>query len=216
MVAARPLAATMESTRLWRSCCDCSCARHRSGCRSRQAASSSAGLPRERFPPLRLSPSAPSPCASSNPLETLPGAIWPEITTGISGGRLARFYHSRKLHTGEARLRRIESSEVDPSQFYWVSQGERAQSRCGRPGAGLVAPGLDGVQLMELGVHDRSSRRRPTRRSCSTRFGRGSGSTPCRIATPRMGAMRRVTSSSRRPLARSRNEARGVSRPARA
>jgi predicted AlkP superfamily phosphohydrolase/phosphomutase len=101
----------------------------------------------ERSGPVRL----------GNPLETLPGAIWPEITTGISGGTLARFYHSQKLHTGEAGPRRIEASEVDPSQSYWAiaSAGGRRIAAVDQVQS-IVAPGLNGVQVMELGVHDRS------------------------------------------------------------
>ena len=41
-----------------------------------------------------------------NPLETLPGAIWPEITTGRSAGRVAQFFHPDQLHTAPLRARR--------------------------------------------------------------------------------------------------------------
>jgi predicted AlkP superfamily phosphohydrolase/phosphomutase len=36
-----------------------------------------------------------------NSLETLPGAIWPELSTGISCGRIPHYFHPRQLHSGE-------------------------------------------------------------------------------------------------------------------
>lgn len=92
-----------------------------------------------------------------NSLETLPGAIWPELQTGISAGRLPLYFHPRQLHTGEATARPIEAAEVDPGHYYWV----RA-ARAGRRVAALdmpqsvLAPGLDGIQLLEWGLHDRN------------------------------------------------------------
>src|SRR5262245_46397762 len=59
-----------------------------------------------------------------NSLETLPGAIWPELTTGISGGRTAQYYHPRQLHTGEASLRRLEPEEVVEFPYYWARASE--------------------------------------------------------------------------------------------
>jgi predicted AlkP superfamily phosphohydrolase/phosphomutase len=91
-----------------------------------------------------------------NCLETLPGAIWPELTTGRSGGRTAWFYHPRQLHTGEAALRRIEADEVDPQLFWWS-----VASAAGRRVAAIqqvqTVPqtGLNGIQLFEWGLHDR-------------------------------------------------------------
>lgn len=37
-----------------------------------------------------------------NPLETLPGAIWPELVSGRSCGQVPLYYHPRQLHAGEA------------------------------------------------------------------------------------------------------------------
>ena len=56
-----------------------------------------------------------------NSLETLPGAIWPELTTGISGGRTAQYYHPRQIRSGETALRKLEPeleklSRHDPRQ----------------------------------------------------------------------------------------------------
>ncbi len=37
-----------------------------------------------------------------NPMETLPGAIWPEICSGRSSGKVGLFYYPEQFHTGEA------------------------------------------------------------------------------------------------------------------
>jgi predicted AlkP superfamily phosphohydrolase/phosphomutase len=96
-------------------------------------------------------------CRLANSLETLPGAIWPEIESGRSCGKLPLYYHPVQLHTGEARLRPILAEEVDPEDYYWA-----AASRAGRRVAAIDmpqsvrCPGLNGVQLMEWGLHDRN------------------------------------------------------------
>lgn len=97
------------------------------------------------------------PIRLGNPLETLPGAIWPEITNGMPGGKEARFYHSRKLHTGEAGFRRIEADEVDVTRSYWAAAGAAGKRVAvfDQPQS-LPAKSLNGVQLFEWGVHDRS------------------------------------------------------------
>lgn len=92
-----------------------------------------------------------------NSLETLPGAIWPELTTGISCGRIPHYYHPRQLHTGEAALRPIGASEVDPANYYWT-----AASDAGLRVAAIDQPqtvlgsGLNGIRLLEWGLHDRN------------------------------------------------------------
>lgn len=92
-----------------------------------------------------------------NSLESLPGSIWPELTTGRSCGKVAQFYHPRQLHTGEARLRKIEADEVDPSDYYWTiasKQGRRV-AVVDQPQT-VLTPSLNGVQLLEWGLHDRN------------------------------------------------------------
>ena len=92
-----------------------------------------------------------------NPLETLPGAIWPELTTGRSCGALPLYYHPQQLHTGEARLRPILAQEVDPGDYYWA-----VASAAGRRVAVIdqvqtvPTPDLNGIQLFEWGLHDRN------------------------------------------------------------
>jgi len=96
-------------------------------------------------------------CRLANSLETLPGAIWPEIESGRSCGKLPLYYHPVQLHTGEARMRPILAEEVDPDDYYWT-----VASRAGRRVAAIDmpqsvrCPGLNGIQLMEWGLHDRN------------------------------------------------------------
>ena len=63
------------------------------------------------------------PARLGNPLETLPGAIWPEITTGRSGKRDAIFYPTRQIKTGEGRFRAVRPAETDTRTFYSVAAG---------------------------------------------------------------------------------------------
>ncbi len=90
------------------------------------------------------------------PLRTLPGAIWPELITGVSCGRIGQYYHPGQLHTGEAERRAIDPEEVDVESYYWVKA-----ARAGLKVAALdmphsyPAPDMGGVQLFDWGVHDR-------------------------------------------------------------
>jgi predicted AlkP superfamily phosphohydrolase/phosphomutase len=92
-----------------------------------------------------------------NPMETLPGAIWPEINTGISSGRMGDFYIPNQLRTGEARLRATRPEDIDPGNYYWT-QASRAGCRVAviDPVQAVHAPGLNGIQLYEWGLHDRT------------------------------------------------------------
>lgn len=92
-----------------------------------------------------------------NPMETLPGAIWPELVTGVSCKRTPHYYHPKQLHTGEAVKRPIDEKDVDPETYYWT----RA-SRAGARTAAIdmpqtvLAKNFNGVQLLEWGLHDRN------------------------------------------------------------
>ena len=96
-------------------------------------------------------------CRLSSPLSTLPGAIWPEISTGISCGRMAEFYHPGQLHTGEARIRPLRAEDAHPERYFWskASRSGRRVAAIDIPQTALV-PGLNGVQLCEWGLHDRN------------------------------------------------------------
>ncbi|MEO8291388.1 MAG: alkaline phosphatase family protein [Gaiellaceae bacterium] len=92
-----------------------------------------------------------------NSLETLPGAIWPELTTGISGGKTAQFYHPRQLHTGEASLRPLEPDEVSAFHYYWTraAAAGRRVAVVDQPQT-IIHPGQNGIMLTEWGLHDRN------------------------------------------------------------
>lgn len=90
-----------------------------------------------------------------NPMRTLPGAIWPEITTGESAGKLPLYFHPRQLHTGEARRRPVAPDELNTEHFYWTVAG-----RAGRKVAAIdqvqtvLAASFNGIQVVEWGLHD--------------------------------------------------------------
>ena len=96
-----------------------------------------------------------------NRMETLPGAIWPEIVTGVSAWRRGLFFHPLQAHTGEAQLRPVEVEEEDPEGYFWV-QAARAGKRIASidPPQCAVAPDVDGVLLIEWATHDRNYRPR--------------------------------------------------------
>jgi predicted AlkP superfamily phosphohydrolase/phosphomutase len=92
-----------------------------------------------------------------NSMETLPGAIWPEINTGVSAGKTGHFYLPNQLRTGEARLRGTRPADVDPEYYYWT-QASRAGRRVAviDPVQAVPARNIDGIQLFEWGLHDRT------------------------------------------------------------
>lgn len=92
-----------------------------------------------------------------NSLETLPGAIWPELTTGISGGRTAQYYHPRQLRSGETMLRRLEPEEVSSVPHYWAYVSDAGLRVCvvDQPQT-VIHQGLNGSMLTEWGLHDRN------------------------------------------------------------
>jgi len=92
-----------------------------------------------------------------NPMETLPGAIWPEINTGRSSGKMGQFYIPNQLHTGEALLRGARPDDIDPEFYYWT-QASRGGKRIAviDPVQAVAAAGINGIQLIEWGLHDRT------------------------------------------------------------
>lgn len=93
----------------------------------------------------------------ANPMETLPGAIWPELMTGRSAGKRPLYYHPSQLHTGDAETRRVTEEELDASEVFWAvaSDAGRRVAAIDVSQAPLV-PRLNGVQLLEWGNHDRA------------------------------------------------------------
>lgn len=96
-------------------------------------------------------------CRLDNSLETLPGAIWPELVGGRSCGKSPRYYHRRQLHTGEARMRPITPEEAARDPYYWMlaSQAGCRVAVIDQPQTVLV-PHMNGLQLIEWGLHDRN------------------------------------------------------------
>lgn len=92
-----------------------------------------------------------------SPMETLPGAIWPEINTGVSSGTMGDFYIPNQLRTGEARLRATRADDIDASKYYWA-QASRAGRRVAviDPVQAVPVAGFNGIQLFEWGLHDRT------------------------------------------------------------
>ncbi len=91
------------------------------------------------------------------PLETLPGAIWPELMSGRACHKVPLYYHPWQLRTGEAVPRPIEEDDIDAEDNYWSTA-----SRMGRRVAVVDIPqaainaNLNGIQLSEWGLHDRT------------------------------------------------------------
>ena len=109
-----------------------------------------------RLPTIAALAAAGSVWRLGNPLETLPGAIWPEIATGRSCGRIAQYFHRDQLHTGEGRLRPITRDDIETEHYYW-SVASRAGCRVAviDPGHAISSENLNGVELLQWGTHDR-------------------------------------------------------------
>lgn len=94
-----------------------------------------------------------------NSLRTLPGAIWPELQTGVSCGRVAHYYHPGQIHTGEVERRPLDAADVDASRYYWARAAAAGLKVASLDMPQTVeAPGMDGgsLQLFEWGLHDRN------------------------------------------------------------
>ncbi len=92
----------------------------------------------------------------ANSLDTLPGAIWPEINSGRSCGKAGIFYTPLQIHTGEAEMRPIEAQEFDTAKDYWSIASRAGRRVCviDQPHCALNTT-LNGIQITEWGLHDR-------------------------------------------------------------
>jgi len=90
-----------------------------------------------------------------NSWDTLPTAVWPELTSGRRPCNGAAFFPPRQLHTGEAAPRQLLPEEIDPSGFWTIA------SDAGKRVAAIdlpwtVAPAnLNGIFITEWATHDR-------------------------------------------------------------
>jgi predicted AlkP superfamily phosphohydrolase/phosphomutase len=94
--------------------------------------------------------------ALANCMDTLPGAIWPELITGIHGARSSLYFHPRQLHTGEGTLRRLTEPECRPEDQFWAVAARAGRRTCvvDLPQTPAL-PEIDAVQILEYGLHDR-------------------------------------------------------------
>ncbi|MCI0466454.1 MAG: alkaline phosphatase family protein [Beijerinckiaceae bacterium] len=93
----------------------------------------------------------------SSSLETLPGAIWPEISFSMGCGRHAHYYHPDQLCSGEAVKRPLKAGEINAEDYFWV-RASRAGQRvfvADIPQT-VAAADFNGLQLFEWGTHDRN------------------------------------------------------------
>jgi predicted AlkP superfamily phosphohydrolase/phosphomutase len=108
-------------------------------------------------PSIRLAMERGATIRMSSSLETLPGAIWPEIAFSMGCGRHAHYYHPNQLFTGEVVKRPLKAEEVDAELYYWV-RASRAGQRVFLSDIPqtVAAPDFNGLQLFEWGTHDRN------------------------------------------------------------
>jgi len=138
-----------------------------------------AAASRGEMPTLAALRAAGAAAPLANCVETLQGAVWPELNSGRSCHHHARFYHTRQVHTGEAALRPLTPEEMGPDESYWAVAG-----RAGRRVAAVdvthavKVPGLNGIQLIEWGLHDRTFDIESEPRSLLTDIRRAHGDHP--------------------------------------
>lgn len=91
-----------------------------------------------------------------NCMETLPGAIWSELNTGISAGKRPDYSPTTQLHTGDAQPRPVSPDEMDPETYYWT-MASRAGKRVAVVDSINCVPAADfnGIQVLQWGVHER-------------------------------------------------------------
>ncbi len=91
----------------------------------------------------------------ANCMLTLPGAVWPEIASGVSCGTLPRFFHPRQVITGSAVPRSLTALDVADDPTFWgvaSAQGRRV-AVVDIPHT-PVSASLNGVHVADYGLHD--------------------------------------------------------------
>ncbi len=93
--------------------------------------------------------------ALDNCMLTLPGAVWPEIASGVSSGTLPRFFHPRQVITGQAAPRALTAEDVADDPTFWqvASDAGRRVAVVDIPHT-VLARALNGAQVVEYGLHD--------------------------------------------------------------
>lgn len=91
-----------------------------------------------------------------NRVDELPGALYPELTSGVTVAQRPFFYAPSQIHAGETVPRSVGWEEFDPDRLFWTVAGLAGQRIAAIDLTHTVTfPGLDGVQLVEWGTHDR-------------------------------------------------------------
>lgn len=88
-------------------------------------------------------------------LDTIPDAIWLELTTGRSAGAIGCHWHPRQVHAGEARQRAFDFGETDLKDFWHHASGVGRRVAVLDVPQAAPSPGLNGVHLREWGTHER-------------------------------------------------------------
>lgn len=90
-----------------------------------------------------------------NCMRTLPGAVWPEIASGVSCGQLPRFFHPRQVVTGSAAPRALRADDVIDDPTFWGIAGEQGKrvAVVDIPHTPLART-VNGAQVVEYGLHD--------------------------------------------------------------
>jgi len=93
--------------------------------------------------------------ALDTPMETLPGAIWSEITQGRPVEVQGQFFHFGQAFPAEGVIRRLGESDVQASDHLWADCS-RAGLRCAVIDAPFqpFVPEFNGIQIRELAQHD--------------------------------------------------------------
>ena len=91
-----------------------------------------------------------SPC-----MDTLPGAIWPDIHTGRPARVHGEYFHPQQIRTGEPAPRELQREELDVDHYFWTVAG-RAGKRfvVVDPIQAAPATDLDDPQVLEWCIHD--------------------------------------------------------------
>jgi predicted AlkP superfamily phosphohydrolase/phosphomutase len=113
------------------------------------------GLMRDgALPALASLASAGTTVRLTNSIDTLPDAIWTEITTGRRGSSIGWSFW-RQVHAGEARMRVIRPDEIDLTAFWDHASGAGGKVAVVDVPKCAPSPGLNGLLLREWGTHDK-------------------------------------------------------------
>jgi predicted AlkP superfamily phosphohydrolase/phosphomutase len=88
-------------------------------------------------------------------IDLLPGAIWPEISTGRRPATLGWYWHPWQIQAGEARFRGIREEDFDLTAFWHVASAAGRKIAVADVPLVLSSPGINGVHVREWGTHEK-------------------------------------------------------------